>query len=367
MTHLPSDQVTSAREYIQQAQDVLIVVRSNPTLDSMASALAFYLAISANGKRASVVCPDSTTVEFSHLIGVDKVSNSISGGTSGKNLVISFPYEEGSIEKVSYNIEGSLFNLVIEPRENYPMITPDMMQYKFSGGNTDVIITINVSRLDDLDSLFQSNQGLFSEKPVINIDTNPQNGRFGRSNIVDPTSSCVSELTTNLLSQLGYQIDADAASNLLQGISAGSQNFTSTNTSASTFEAAALCLKNGAQKPQPQQQVNNYQFPTGRPQPKSAPMPFPKPQMPTMQPPVSRPQPMQQQQQPIHKPNFGPSPMQQRSPAPLQQPHHQPQSPVQSHQQPQQQPINNGSVTQQKQDAPPDWLKPKIYKGSSLL
>ena len=66
---------------------------------------------------------------------------------TGKNLVISFPYQEGSIEKVSYNIENDKFNLVIEPRENYPVITPEMIKYSYGGGNTDLIITVGTSQL----------------------------------------------------------------------------------------------------------------------------------------------------------------------------------------------------------------------------
>lgn len=358
MTNFPSDQLTSARGYFEQSQDVVIAVRSNPTVDNMAAALALYLALSSQGKRVSVVCSDTPIVELSHLVGIDKVSNSLSGGSSGRNLVISFPYEEGSIEKVSYNIEGTAFNLVIEPRQNYPTITSEMIRYTYSGGNTDVIITINVARLDDLGTLYQDNQGLFTEKPVINIDTNAGNGRYGRSNIVDPSSSSVCELMTNFMSQLGYQMDADSATNLLQGISNGSQNFTSANTSAATFEAAAICLRNGARKAQPPPAYSNYQFPKPQKTMMGTPMSssFGKSAQPSMQ----KPPPF------IKKPYAPPS----QPPIMQQQPMQRPQSQQSRQQQPSMQPPVQQSQPQpqqQKNDAPPDWLKPKIYKGSTLL
>lgn len=370
MTTLPSDQVAGMRGFIESAADILIALGENPTVDSTASALALYLALSAQGKRVALVCPNQTTVEMSHLVGVDKISSTLSGGSNGKNLVISFPYEEGSIEKVSYNIEGTDFNLVIEPRENYPIITPEMIRYTFSGGNNDTIITINASQLDALQSIFQNNQGTFSEKPIINIDINPQNTRYGKSNIIDPTASSLSELMTNLLSQLGYQMDADIATNLLAGITKGTQNFSSQNTSAATFESAAICLKNGAQKLEAAPNFSNYQFPS------PAAGQFPKPQRPMTNKPVSSPSPFPRMQTSPQIPK-----MQQNMNQAPQQPLRKPYNPISQsppsmqQQQRQQQPLSqvqreapaSNTQAQQKSDAPPDWLKPKIYKGSTIL
>jgi hypothetical protein len=169
---------------------------------------------------------------------------------------------------------------------------------------------------------------------------------------------------TNVLSALGYSLDPDIATNLLLGISIGSQNFTAANTSAATFEAAAICLKSGARKQESTSPIRDYQFPRPSPQPFSkqpktmmgTPPAFPRTQsqsaysMPTM----SKPQP---QQQPLRRPYTPPTQTNQQQ---------QPKS--QTHQQTQpQQSENHSQQSQQKSDAPPDWLKPKIYKGSTLL
>lgn len=263
-------------------------------------------------------------VEFNHLIGVDKVTNNVSNG-QGKNLVISFPYQEGSIEKVSYNIENDTFNLVIEPREGYPLVTTDAIRFSNSGGNTDLIITVGVAQLSNLNNLYNNNQGLFSEKAVLNIDNNSQNARYGRVNVVDTNVSSVSEITIGLLSNIGIAMNADIATNLLAGLTSGSQNFASPQTQASTYEAAAMCIRSGARKIVPSQPVMptfNKPIMTGKTQ-----QPNPKQQ------PQFTPQVRPQQQQP--QPQFQQSP-----------------------QQPQKKQTN---------EAPPDWLKPKIYKGSTLL
>lgn len=350
-TNIPTDQINQARSYLKDAQSVLIVIGNNPNMDSMAAGLSLYLALTASGKQTSIVSPREMTVEFNHLVGVDIVGNRVNG-QNGRNLIISFPYAEGSIEKVSYNIENDTFNLSIEPREGYPIVTEDMIHYSYGGGTTDLIFTLGLSQLRELGEIYQSNQTLFSQKPIINIDKEPQNAKFGKVNIIDPNIPSISELIINLFSHLGLTIDRDIASNLLAGITFGSQNFTSPMTNAGTFEAAAICLRNGARKspadiksaapatlPQPFPRVSAgpspFAFPKGKPD-------FPKAAKPVSQ---FKPQTSSYQSNPvtpimgggqnIKKPDFIPS-----------------------------QTLSNESTHP---ETPPDWLKPKIYKGSTLL
>lgn len=332
MANITTDQINQLRTLLEQTKGVLVTIPKNPTLDSMAAALSLYLTISARGKQATVVTPDPVIVEFSHLVGIDKVKNNLNNGT-GKNLVISFPYQEGSIEKVSYNIENGAFNLIIEPREGYPLITPENIQYSYSGGNIDLIFTIGVTRLAELDTLYQNNQALFHNSSVVNLDSHSHNQRFGRVNLVDPTVSSLSELTVALLSQLGLEFDPDIALNLLAGITNGSQNFTSGQTTADTFEAAAICLRFGGKRVM-----------TSTPPAFSLPQTFLQ-KIPTQsftKPPVSHFPPEEAisptkiavgaKSQPV-KPTIPPPKIQKQTSSP----------------------------------APADWLKPKIYKGSTLL
>lgn len=361
------------RQTLDSSQEILILMGRNPSFDSVSAGLSLYLAFSSIGKRVSISCPTPMTVEFNRLIGVDKVTQNLSNG--GRNLVVSFPYVEGSIEKVSYNIENDVFNLVIEPREGYPTITQDKLAYSFGGGTFDCIFTVGVSSLDQVGALYDQNQALFSQKPVVNIDINPSNGRFGKINAVEQNFSSVSELVTNLLNTWNLRFDADTATNLLAGITFATNNFMSPTSGVSAFETAAILMRSGArrqdvpaQQTQAQAPAQPYQFPT--PFPQQNPMgpatqnlntnAFPQTYQENQnapQPSLSQPSYPQPLQQPVRPQNF-PS-----------QPKVQPQRPMTPPAQqntnfrPQQQPPQ-----QKKQETtPPDWLKPKIYKGSTLL
>lgn len=315
-----TDHVNQTRTLLEGAKEVLIALPANPSFDSVASALSLYLGLSTRGTGVAVICPDQMTVEFNQLVGVDKITGNVTN-SQGKNLVISFPYQEGSIEKVSYNIENETFNLVIEPREGYPQVTQDLIKFTSSGGNTDLIITIGATKLTDLGQIYNNNQGLFAEKPVLNIDINNQNSRFGRVQMVDPNISSISELMISLLSSFGITLNADIATNLLAGMTSETANFSSPKTQASTYEAAAMCLRSGARK------ITESRTS----------VPSSQPVMPTFNKPIMTGKTVQPK----------PKPQQQFTPQIRSQ---QPQPPQ-----------------KQSSEAPPDWLKPKIYKGSTLL
>jgi hypothetical protein len=294
-------------------------------------------------------------------VGVDKITSSL-GSSEGKNLVIAFPYEEGSIEKVSYNIDGGYFNLVIEPREGYPLITQDSLRYSFSGGTTDLIVTVGVSSIETLGQIYQANSALFQEKTVVSIDTNSAMTPFGKTTIVDPAVT-LSELMLDILTQMGATIDPDTATNLLMGIVAATNNFTTA--SPATFETVASLMRSGARMMAPPPATGpmpNFNKPTQaqRPQPAAPkPQPTPRPQVqpaqnrPAWQPPAqSQSRPTPQTQQPLRKPYVPPS-MPPRQPAPQA---HQPAAATHT--------TAPAPTHTASHDAPPDWLKPKIFKGS---
>lgn len=314
---------------MEQAKEILILIPSGPNPDQVAASLSLYLSLISRGKHVSITCPTPMTVEFNHLVGVDKISDKINSA-QGNNLVISFPYQEGSIEKVSYNIENNAFNLVIEPRKDYPAVTPEAIKYSYTGGNIDLVCTIGVARLSDLDNI-SDRQALFNEKPIINIDVNPQNQNYGKVNLIDPNLSSICELLVSLFSLFGLNMEGDIAVNLLTGITKGTNNFTSAQTTASTFETAAICLRHGAKQPSysnlPQ---TSSRTPTNVNIPIKQTSPLPSgPVHQTIQPSFIRPAPRIK--------IFSPKP------------------------------VTATAVNKPIQNAPPDWLKPKIYKGSTLL
>lgn len=238
------EEVIKIKRVVDSANHILVALKKTPSFDAVCSGLSLYLGLKKLGKEVSIFSEDKIRVEFSGLIGVDKISNDL----GGKNFVISLDYQEGSIDKVSYNIEGDKFNLVVESKAGAPPLTAQNVHYSYSGARADLIFTINVAKLFDLGKTYQENPEFFSSEKIINIDCGDQNENFGKINLVIPQAACLTEIVALLLRGLNINLDQDIATNILAGVVTATNNFTLPKTNATTFEVAALALRAGGKK-----------------------------------------------------------------------------------------------------------------------
>ena len=367
----PNDQLLSKiSDIITKGNSGIIILPINPTVDAIAGATSLYLALNKI-KGVTLVCAQSPQ---SDMVGSDKIQNSFASG--GDNLVISFPYAEGSIDKVDYSISGNFFNLIISPRQGQPKLDPNKVNYSYTGGNADFIITIDAPNLNSLGQIYTENQNEFTGKNIINIDRHLINDNYGTVNLVNKTSSSTSEIVLSVIEHLHIEIDKDIASNIYAGVSVATNNFTSYSVNATTFESAATLLKAGAVK-RPSSRAPGASFP----QPPAQNFPPINQGIGGMMPPAMPPRRPPMQQQPQYQPMQ--QPMQQQMSQPIQQPiPQQMQQPrPNTYSQPFAQPQQN-SFDQQRaiedieihpgppeapQQTPQDWLKPKIFKGSGLI
>jgi hypothetical protein len=235
------DQLNALKAKLQDTSSVLITVASNPNSDSVAAALAFYLSLKSSGKKVAVVSSNPVTVRDSSLVGVDKMSTDL----GGNNLVITLNIPEDRVDKVTSNTEGGHLNLIINPREGADPVTEKDVVFSYSGAVADVILVIGAADLKDVGTLVETENTLFNSATIANISN--QVGNFGAINITDPSSSN-SELVTALLKELELPMDVDIANNLMMGIEAGTDNLSSPNMTADTFEALAVLYRTGARR-----------------------------------------------------------------------------------------------------------------------
>lgn len=244
-------------DIVTKGSSGIIVLPTNPSQDAIAGATALYLGLLKMEKNVSLVC--SSPIK-SDAAAADKIQPSLTVG--GDNLVVSFPYTDGTIDKIDYHIQGEKFNLVIAPRQGFPKLNPNQVEYSYSGGSFDFIITVDAPNLNAIGTLYTENQAQFQGKEIINIDRHLTNAFFGTVNYINKTSSSTCELVYKVLQQLQCEMDKDMATNLYMGIAGATNTFTSYSVNAETFETIAALLKAGASKkisPQPFQQPSIQQ------------------------------------------------------------------------------------------------------------
>ncbi len=237
-------QLEKVIETLQNHTSGVICLGENPSIDSVAAATSLYLGLTQLGKNVSIA---TDGVINSDMIGAEKVQSELT--TSGDNLVISFPYTEGSIDKVDYFIQNDRFNVVITPRAGTPSLDSKAVNFSTAGGSIEFIIVIGVSSLRTLGTLYTENQDLFKQSKVINIDRSLTNAYFGSANFVNRNVSSLSELALTILTTMNVEIDKEMATNLYAGVIDATKSFSTQSTNASTFENSAMLLKSGAKKP----------------------------------------------------------------------------------------------------------------------
>lgn len=309
------------KETISKSNNIGVVVGREPSVDEMAAALSLYLLLKETKKKISIASPTDPIVELSSLVGINRVQRSL-GGESG-DLVVSFPYVEGEIEKVSYTLEEGSLNIIVKAAESGLSFDEKDVKYTHGSGSIDLLFVVGTPRLSDIGDVFGTQK--LSEIKIVNIDNKEENQGFGDIVLVSPQFSSVSEQIAEFAFSLGLRIDQDIAQNLLSGITIATKNFQSPQTTSLALEMAGLMMKRGATRPRSggagadrQNEQDSH--------------PFPQPARPA----VARPAQSEPQPAPVR--------------APVARPAEQPEPDSQ----------------EENDDTPPvDWLAPKVYKGSS--
>lgn len=355
---------TQLNDLLSKHQSVGIAVGKNPGVDEMASALSLFLSLKSQGKSVTIVCPTEPLVEHSRLVGIDKVKRDFE--LQGGDMTVSFPYQEGEIDKISYTLENGLLNIIVKAGEQGLSFNEKDVMFRRSEGYPSLLFVIGTPRLSDLDRIYDP-QAL-KDTTVVNIDNKPDNQGYGDLSIVTPTNSSISEKIADLMLSMGFNIDIDAAQNLLSGIEAATNNFQSPKTTSLAFEITGELIKKGAvrsaataqQSALPQTDTREEEYDDFDedldlpPMPAAASAPSPRqvrPQQPFM-PRINRPQTAGQNLQRLQsiQNQIRQSAMQrnQNFPNPLQSPQNKPDR-------------------KKGKNPPTDWLTPKIYKGSTNI
>lgn len=351
--------LTEVKNLLPAAKSILIAVPAGASIDTLSASLALFLILQASGKQVSIVCDDTITVGQSMLFGVDHIQKNIPS-TEGGNLTVTLEGVAASdntipaLEKLDWYAENSNLNLVFHvlPGQTFQ---PAKIIPHYQGSGFNLIFVVGAVNLNALGNVYSANQQAFSGTHIVNIDTQSANTSFGQTNVLDTNASSLSEVMSSLITDLGFILNTDVASNLLAGIFEATNNLTNDRVSAETYMAVANCLRVGGRKPtyakasegKPSQPAYDWNAlmpasantqPVPQVQPSSV-----SPQATLMTdytvPPVAKVQPVIDQGD-----DFQPSP------------------PIQSGS-PEERPAGEGVISE---TVEPEWLTPKIFKGSSL-
>lgn len=230
-------------ELLKQADSVGIVVTEHQSIDKVGAGLALYLSLQEAGKNVQIVSKKDPLVEISNLVGIDKLKKSFDG--IAKKLVVSLPYVEGEIEKVSYNIEGTKLNINLFAAQDKGITFSDKdVEFIRSGSAPQLIFTIGIRKQDEMAGMVSAD----SSAKIVRLDTVIPHQDFGEVSLADHAFSSISEIVSMMVREARLPIDQDIAQNLMDGIVAATNNFSSSQTSPMAFASAAFLLSHSARR-----------------------------------------------------------------------------------------------------------------------
>lgn len=242
---LTGEVIQLVSDTVANTKTLLILLPSQPSFDVLACAAAMSSALRVQGKTIRIVSPPE---EEQALLPELQGELSIEHDLGRQNLVVSFDYTPAQVDKVSYNIaqEVNKFFLTIKPQHGQPPLDPSSVVFNYSGIDADALITIGIGDWEEVESLTQGYKEALQPLPIISLHSFTT--AFGSVKLDVGNSACLSEAVTHMLTQMGWEISSDSATNLLKAISDSTHAFSGLITSAETFEAAAVLVRAGARR-----------------------------------------------------------------------------------------------------------------------
>ena len=224
---------------IKQAQNILVTVSTNPSVDQLAAAIGLTIALNKLDKHGTAVFsgePPSTIDFLKPEDTLEKNTDSL------RDFIIAL--DKTKADKLRYKVEDQVVRIFITPYKT--SLSEKDLEFSQGDFNVDVVVALGVTEQQDLDAAITAHGRILHDATVVSVSTQGQ-GSLGTINWVDPGASSLSEMVVGLVDGLDKKlIDGQIATALLTGIVATTDRFRNERTSPKTMSASAALMAAGA-------------------------------------------------------------------------------------------------------------------------
>jgi len=301
----PSKVLSVVQQVAQQvvgANNVLVTVSNNPSVDQLSAAVGLELVLNKLGKHATAVFSGNIPPVLEFL----QPEKTLQKNTDSlRDFIIAL--DKAKADKLRYKIEDKFVKIFITPYRT----SIDQKDLQFSQGelNVDVVIALGVKSQSELDKAITAHGQILHDATIISI--NHQAGAsLGSINWNETHTSSLCELVAKLAdimqkdqtNQTKRLIDKQVATALLTGVMAETDRFSNSKTTPETMNMSAKLMDAGANQPLIASKLEKPKPPAPPPPPPPPPKKPPAlPKPPTLGPPptaIQTPRPVKQQASP---------------------------------------------------------------------
>lgn len=235
-----SDIQSEVVKKIAEAQNVLVALSSDPSVDEMSAAIGLSLFLDKLGKRATAIYSGSTPNALEFLKPEETFETT---ADTLQDFVIALNKDKA--DHLRYKLDGDYVKIYITPYKT--RIGEEDLEFSYGDYNVDLVLALDVANGIDLDSALREHGRIMHDAVIVNITTgNP--GRFGEIEWSDKSASSVSEMIAKLLYSVNSKakIEKEEATAFLTGIVAATNRFSNAKTTPETMQISSRLMQSGA-------------------------------------------------------------------------------------------------------------------------
>lgn len=231
---------SQAIERLKEAQNVLITVNNNPSVDQLAAAVGFTLLMNKLGKHATAVFSGKipSTIEFL------KPEDTLEQNTDSlRDFIIAL--DKSKADKLRYKVEENVVKIFITPYKT--SLNEKDLDFSQGDYNVDVVIALGVDQKEHIDQAIVNHGRILHDATVIGVMAGTNNLDLGSINWQDPNASSLCEMLVSISEafQSGL-LDAQMSTAFLTGIVSETNRFSNEKTTPKVMTMAAQLMAAGA-------------------------------------------------------------------------------------------------------------------------
>jgi len=226
-------------ERLRSANNVLVTVTSNPSVDQLSACLGLTIVLNKLGKHATAVFSGDipSTIDFLHPEKtLEKNTDSL------RDFIIAL--DKSKADKLRYKVEDSVVKIFITPYKT----SIDEKDLDFSQGdfNIDAVVALGVHDKSQLDATILAHGRILHDAAVMSLNT--ETGKhLGSISWIEANASSLSEMVSDVARDLSQNVfDEQISTALLTGIVSETERFSNQKASPHTMSIAGILMAAGA-------------------------------------------------------------------------------------------------------------------------
>ncbi len=224
---------------LREANNVLVTVSTNPSVDQLSSCIGLTLLLNKLGKHGTAVFSGEipSTLEFL------KPEETIEKNTDSlRDFIIAL--DKSKADKLRYKVEDKIVKIFITPYRT--SISDADLEFSQGDFNVDVVVALGVHERTDLDKAIMAHGRILHDATVISINNRDQS-TIGAINWVETGASSLAEMLVGLAHGLTSDaLDAQMATAFMTGIVAETDRFSNDKTNPIAMNMASELMTAGA-------------------------------------------------------------------------------------------------------------------------